>query len=160
MARQPDIQYVRFYTDGSAARKLELQPQKKKTRTPLPQRPRVRREKKTVVAIDPISMFATLVAGIMLIAMVVGMLQLGDINADNQKMEAYISDLHAENVALRAEYEAGYDLADVEEKALAMGLVPIDQVEKVVIEMPEPVSEPEPTFWENVGAFFAELFGA
>lgn len=160
MARQPDIQYVRFYTDGSAARKLELQPEKKKTRAPLPQRPRVRREKKTVVAVDPISLLATLVAGIMLIAMAVGMLQLGSINAENQKMEAYVSELRTENAQLRAEYEAGYDLNDVEQKALEMGLVPIDQVEKVVIEVPETVEEPEPTFWESVGAFFSELFGA
>ena len=29
MARQPDIQYVRYYTYGSAAQKVELQPQKK-----------------------------------------------------------------------------------------------------------------------------------
>ena len=159
MARQPDIQYVRFYTDGSAARKIELQP-KKKTVAPVPQRPRVRREKKTVVAVDPISLLATLVACVMLIAMAVGMLQLGGINADNQKLEAYVEDLRAENASLRAEYEAGYDLKDVEQKALEMGLVPIDQVEKVVIEVPETVQEPEPTFWENVGAFFSELFGA
>lgn len=159
MARQPDIQYVRFYTDGSAARKIELQP-KKKVAAPVPQRPRVRRRKKTVIAVDPISMFATLVAGVMLIAMVVGMLQLGGINAENQKLESYVSELRAENVALRTEYEAGYDLKDVEQKALEMGLVPIDQVEKVVIEVPEIVEEPQPGFWESVGAFFAELFGA
>ena len=32
MAMQPDIQYVRFYTTGSAARKLELQPKKEKAK--------------------------------------------------------------------------------------------------------------------------------
>ena len=160
MARQPDIQYVHFYTDGSAARKLELLPKKNKTAAPVPQRPRVRREKKTVVAVDPISVFATLVAGIMLIAMAVGMLQLGGINAENQKLEAYVTELRTENASLRAEYEAGYDLKDVEQKALEMGLVPMDQVEKVVIEVPQIVEEPQPTLWENIGAFFSELFGA
>ena len=160
MARQPDIQYVRFYTDGSAARKLELQPEKKKTRAPLPQRPRVRRASKTVVHIDPISMMATVVACVMLIAMAAGMLQLGSINGENQKLEGYISELRTENASLRAEYEAGYDLKDVEQKALEMGLVPIDQVEKVIIEMPQDVQEPDPGFWERVGSFFAELFGA
>lgn len=160
MARQPDIQYVRFYTDGSAARKIELQPEKKKNNVPVPQRPRVRRQQKTVVHVDPISMFAVLVAGVMLIAMAVGMLQLGAINAENARMESYVEELRTENAQLRAEYEAGYDLKDVEQKALEMGLVPVDEVEKVIIEVPEDVTEPEPTLWENVGAFFSELFGA
>lgn len=160
MARQPDIQYVRFYTDGSAARKIELQPEKKKNKVALPQRPRVRKEKKTVIHVDPISVFAVLVAGVMLIAMVVGMMQLGSINADADKMENYVAALQSENTQLRAEYESGYDLKDVEQKALEMGLVPIDQVEHVTIELPETPVEEEPTFWENVGAFFAELFGA
>lgn len=160
MARQPDIQYVRFYTAGSAARKIELQPEKKKNSAPVPQRPSARREKKTVVHIDPISMSAVLVAGVMLIAMAVGMLQLGAINAETVRMESYVAQLRTENTQLRAEYEAGYDLKDVEQKALEMGLVPIDQVEHVVIEVPETIEEPEPTFWGNVGAFFSELFGA
>ena len=160
MARQPDIQYVRFYTDGSAARKIELQPEKKKNKVTLPQRPRVRKEKKMVIHVDPISMFAVLVAGVMLIAMVVGMMQLGSINADADTMENYVAELQSENTQLRAEYESGYDLQDVEQKALEMGLVPIDQVEHVTIELPETPVEEEPSFWENVGAFFCELFGA
>lgn len=160
MARQPDIQYVHFYIDGSAAKQLELKPEKKNTKVSTPNRPRTRRHKKTVVYVDPVSMFAVLVAGVMLIAMAVGMLQLGAINAETQRMQAYVSELRIENAQLRAEYEAGYDLKDVEQKALEMGLVPIDQVEKVVIDVPEIVEEPEPTFWENVGAFFGELFGA
>lgn len=160
MALQPDIQYVQFYTAGSAARKLELLPKKEKAKISAPQRPQTRRKKKAVVYIDPISMFAVLVAGVMFIAMAVGMLQLGSINAETVQMESYVSELRAENTRLRNEFEDGYDLKDVEQKALEMGLVPIDQVEKVVIEVPEIVQEPEPTVWEKIGAFFSELFGA
>ena len=36
----------------------------------------------------------------------------------------------------------------------------IDQVEKVIIEVPEIAQETEPSFWEKIGAFFSELFGA
>ena len=160
MARQPDIQYVRFYTAGSAARKLELPPEKNKAKITTPQRPQTRRRKKAVVYIDPISVFAVLVAGVMLIAMAVGMLQLGSVNAETAKMESYVAELRAENTQLREKYESGYDLKDVEQKALEMGLVPVEQVEHVVIDVPEIVEEPEPGFWENVGAFFSELFGA
>ena len=160
MAMQPDIQYVRFYTAGSAAQKLELLPKKEKAKISAPQRPQTRRQKKAVVYIDPVSVFAVLVAGVMFIAMAVGMLQLGAINNEAVRMENYLTELRAENIRLSNEYESGYDLKDVEQKALEMGLVPIDQVEKVVIEVPEIAETPEPTFWQNVGAFFSELFGA
>lgn len=160
MALQPDIQYVRFYTSGSAARKLELQPKKEKAKISAPQRPQTRRKKKTLVYIDPISVFAVLVAGVMFIAMAVGMLRLGSINKEADRMNAYVMQLQEENTALRNEYRAGYDLQDVEQKALEMGLVPIDQVETVVMDIPEIAEEPEPGFWEKVGAFFSELFGA
>lgn len=160
MALQPDIQYVRFYTAGSAARKLELQPKKEKAKISAPQRPQTRRRQKTLVYIDPISVFAVLVAGAMFIAMAVGMLRLGTVNSEVEKMNSYVAQLQAENTALRSEYHAGYDLKDVEQKALEMGLVPVDQVEKVVVEVPEIVEQPEPGLWEKVGTFFSELFGA
>lgn len=159
MARQPDIQYVRYYTSGSAARKIELQPEKKKNNAVVPQqRPRVRREKKTVIHVDPISVLAVLVAGVMLITMVVGMLRLGAVNAEVEAMDDYVAQLQQENTALRQEYEAGYDLKDVEQKALEMGLVPIEQVEHVTIELPEMPVEEELTIWEKAAAFFSELF--
>lgn len=159
MARQPDIQYVRYYTSGSAARKIELQPEKKKkNNVTLPQRPRIQRQKRTVIPVDPISVLAVLVAGFMLIAMVAGMLRLGAVNAEVEAMDGYVARLQQENTALRQEYESGYDLKDVEQKALEMGLVPIEQVEHVTIEVIEPVEEAEPTFWEKAAAFFGELF--
>lgn len=159
MARQPDIQYVRYYTSGSAARKIELQPEKKKkNNVTLPQRPRIQRQKRTVIPVDPISVLAVLVAGFMLIAMVAGMLRLGAVNAEVEAVDGYVAQLQQENAALRQEYESGYDLKDVEQKALEMGLVPIEQVEHVTIEVIEPVEEAEPTFWEKAAAFFGELF--
>lgn len=160
MALQPDIQYVRFYTSGSAARKLELLPKKEKVKISAPQRPQTHRKKKTLVYIDPISVFAVLVAGIMFIAMAVGMLRLGSVNSEVDRMSEYVMQLQAENTTLRNEYRSGYDLQDVEQKALEMGLVPVEQVEKVVVDVPEIAEEPELSFWEKVGAFFSELFGA
>ena len=94
----------------------------------------------------------------MLIAMVAGMLRLGAVNAEVETMDGYVAQLQQENAALRQEYESGYDLKDVEQKALEMGLVPIEQVEHVTIEVIEPVEEAEPTFWEKAAAFFGELF--
>ena len=159
MARQPDIQYVRYYTGGSAARKIELQPEKKKKNIAAqPQRPRTRQQKKTVIHLDPISVLAVMVAGVMLIAMAIGMLRLGQVNTEVDAMNSYAAQLQQENASLRQEYESGYDLEDIEQKALEMGLVPIEQVQHVTVAVPETPVEAEPTFWEKAAAFFSELF--
>lgn len=157
MARQPDIQYVRIYTDGSAARKLELQPEKKKNKVSLP-KPKVRRDPRKVVYVDPLSLCAMAAAGLLLVAMAVGMTQLGITNAQVQELEENVSRLESENMQLQEIYESGYDLDEVERQALAMGLIPIEQTKQVVVDVQVPQQEPEPTFWGNVGLFFSELF--
>ena len=68
MPRQPDIQYVQFYVDGTAARKLETN-RKLQTQMPVPRKRRVARRRKKVIAIDPLSVSAVLVAGVMLVSM-------------------------------------------------------------------------------------------
>lgn len=156
MARQPDIQYVKYYTAGSAARKIEPKRSVKKS-VGLPQ-PKVRREQKVVIHLDPISLCALVVAAVMLMAMAIGMIQLGSINAEANKMENYVAQLQSENVRLQKEYESGYDLAAVRQQALAMGLVPMDQVERHTIEVQITQPEPEPTVWEEFGTFLAGLF--
>ena len=67
MARQPDIQYINFYTDGSAARKVkpvrEFEPV---------QLPKVRRKKRVVVRIDPIAVTGIVLAVVLLCMMFTG----------------------------------------------------------------------------------------
>ena len=156
MARQPDIQYVRIYTDGSAARKLEVQPQKK-NKVALP-KPKVRRDKRKVLYVDPLSMCAVFAAGMLLIAMAVGMIRLGITASQAQKAQAYVTQLEAENEQLRDAYLAGYDAEEARRQAEAMGMIPIEDAEHVIIDVQIPQPEPEPTFWENIGLFFSELF--
>ena len=120
MARQPDIQYVRFYTAGSAARKLEpsVDPRKQ---VELPQ-PKARRQRCRMIRIDPIALCAVAVAAVMLIAMVVGLVELASVSIRADKMESYAVQLQGENAQLRTEYESGYDLEEVEQKLTALGL--------------------------------------
>ncbi len=155
MANQPDIQYVRFYTDGSAARVLEPAPKKKKV--PLP-KPRKRRPERLVIRLDPVSLLAMAVAGFMLVTMAIGMIRLGIAKSEAAEMEAYAAQLRAENAQLQEEFESGFDLEEIERKALAMGLVPKDQVEHITIQVQPPEAEEAPTAWETFCAFVKELF--
>ncbi|MBQ3214940.1 MAG: hypothetical protein IJB11_02345 [Oscillospiraceae bacterium] len=157
MARQPDIQYVRFYTAGSAARKLEPVKKPRKNGVALPKmKPRV--EKRRVIRIDPLAVCAVVTAVFMLFAMAVGMLELGSLTDQANQMESYAAKLSAENAQLEAQYHSSYDLSDVEQKALDMGFVSEDQLQHITVEVSEPVVEAEPTAWEEFCQFVTELF--
>ncbi len=158
MARQPDIQYVRFYTSGTAAQKIEPQarPSRSGIQTQPQARPQSRRDARKVIRLDPLALCAMVVAGMMLIAMAIGMINLGSTLADADRMERYVSRLQAENAQLQAEHEA--TRSEAEENALEMGYVPVEQVQQVQIQVEHPEPAPAPSAWENFKLFLAELF--
>jgi len=157
MARQPDIQYIQYYTGGSTARKLEPEKRQSKNGVGLPQ-VRRRVQKRKVVYVDPVSVCAVMVAVVLVIAMAVGMLRLGNLTDQADRMEQYAATVNQENAALRAEYRSGYDLKDVEQKALAMGMVPEDQLRHISVKVEVPQPEPELTGWQEFCRFVTELF--
>lgn len=158
MARQPEIQYIRPYTYGSAAQKLELKPQRRQARTKLP---RVRREKPLVIRLDVVALCGIVVAAVMLVMLLSGIGTLQAAQQETERMAAYVSGLRNENAELKNIYQSGYDLETVEKTALALGMVPKEQAEQISIQMEEPEVEIqfyEPTFWERVITFFENLF--
>ncbi len=157
MARQPDIQYVQFYTAGSAARKLETPERTPKNGAKLP-KVRKRVDQRKVIRIHPMSVCAVCVAAVMLVVMAIGMLQYGQISQQADEMEQYAKQLSAENAQLRANYRAGYDLKDVEQKALDMGLVPENQLQHVTVKVQVPPVEQELTAWQEFWRSVTELF--
>ena len=154
MARKPEVQYIRYYTDGSAARQLEPKaPRKRKTALPKSQR-----QKRKVVYVDPVAIGGIAVSAVMLVMMAVGSVQMYNAHRQNVQMEAYVQSLSRENAVLQDTYEAGIDLEEIEQSALALGMIPEAQAQTftVSVEMPQIVEEP--TFWEKVGAFLTGLF--
>jgi len=153
MARQPDVQYIRFYTEGSAAQKIkpvqEFQPL---------EMPRQRRKKRVVVKVDPVAIVGIVVAAVMLCMMVSGIVRVRQAQAQAVQMASYVETLQARNEALAEEYAAGYDLEAVEQMALALGLVPRDQVEQisVSVQVPQQIEE-EPTLWERIYTLLTSL---
>ena len=153
MARQVDIQYIRFYTDGSAARQIEVDQPRRKSKLP-----KVHKQKKKVVYVDPLSLAGIVVSAIMLILMTVGTVQLLVAHGQQETMEQYIQQLQEQNVSLSATYEASYDLETVERAALAMGMIPAEQAQTITIALPLPEIVEEVTLWNRVTAFFEGIF--
>ena len=119
MARGNEIRYVQFYTDGSAARQLEPKTQPKKLR-----QPRRKHRKKIVLHVDILAVTGILVACVMLVMMLSGMAALNQINGEIDRLENYLAELESENLQLHQTYRAGFDLDQIREEALAMGMIP------------------------------------
>ena len=155
MARKNEILYVNFYTDGSAARKIApafpaAQPRKK---------PVAKRQQKIVIHVDPVALCSLVVAVVMLVMMSVGLTALQNARAEAIAMEAYVQQLTAENERLTNDFNEKVDLESVEKTALALGMVPQQQVQSTPIAV-SVVQEavPTETFWSQVTAFLTNLF--
>ena len=155
MARKPDVQYIRYMTDGSSAR--ALQPAKPKAKTKLP-RIRIRLPESPVIRLDPLAIGGMIVSVIMVVLMVVNCVQLSAVQKEANALDDYVDYLQTENARLMEEYNAGYDLDDIRQKALALGLVPVDQVQRITVSVPVPQNEAETAEDTGLITFLAGLF--
>lgn len=155
MAKKTEIQYIHLYTEGSAARSAELAPARKKCRTKLP---KPRKARKLLIRVDPIAGCGMVIACVMMLLMLVGIVQLGQAQREAQRVSRYLAQLEEQNAALQSEYESGYDLESIAEMALALGLVPEEQVRHVTVQLEEPQPEVQTGWWQRVTTFLTELF--
>lgn len=156
MERKPDIQYIdRFYVHGSEARVLELKPKRKFIKTILP---KAIPDKSIKIAVDPVALCGIAVAAVMLVLLVVGMFQYVAVCESYQQMMDQVITLQNENVELEQTYRDGYDLADIEQKALALGMIPVEEAEVITIQLALPEPEPEWTLWDEIVWFCKGLF--
>lgn len=147
MARPNEIQYVRFYSYGSAAQQVQTPVPEKKVRLPKP----VKEQKApAVIQLDALALTGLVVTAVMLVCMLVGLIQVNYANARLQQAQSVVAQLEAERDRLKTEYDHGYDLAEIRVSAEAMGLVPEDQVRHVTVQVPEAVVEQPPlSRWEQ-----------
>lgn len=156
MVQKPKIQYVgQFYVHGSEAQALERKKEQRRAKTKLPLS-RIERIEK--IYVDPVALGGIVVACVMLFTMAAGALQLREDWEDYSRMSGYVSELKKENAELTKTYRAGYDLEEIRKRALALGLVPADEMETVTVQVQIPTPEPEPTLWENIIWFWNGLF--
>ncbi len=156
MAKKPDIQYIdKFYVHGSEARVLELKPKRRIIKTVLP----LSVPDKTIkIHVDPVAICGIVVAVALMAALVIGSLQYVQVCREYRNMMDYVVSVQNENVELRESYRSKLDLAAVEQRALELGMVPIDTVDKITIRPELPVQEPEMTLWDEIEWFCEGLF--
>ena len=156
MIQKPEIQYVgQFYIHGSEARKLEPTKAKKKRKTRLPL---ARLEKVEKIYIDPVALVSIAVAVVMLAVLVTGALQLQDDWAEYALASSYLSQLKRENAELARDYRESYDLEEIRSKAVALGLIPLEQAQTRAVHVTVPEPEPEITWQEELAWFWNGLW--
>lgn len=157
MAMQPDIQYVPFcYVDGSAARKVQRQPEKKATAAPAPKQ---RRAKRKVIAVDPVAISGIVIAVVMLVMLLAGYAEYTAMQEKNRQMQDYVTSLQLENAQLQQTFDSNIDMEYVQDVANAMGMVPAGDANQIQIEVQLPTQEPtQLTLWESITTFLAGLF--
>ena len=155
MAQRYDVQYVQFYTQGSAARRVV--PAAPIQTAKLPQ---IRKRKVQRIYIDPVATLGIVVAVCMLIMMAVGMSRLQKAQRETAALERSVELLQQENEKLEAQYAAQKNLADVEKTALALGMIPKDEAIELTIqvELPQPEQSEHASLWNRIGTFLTGLF--
>ena len=152
---QMSSRYIQFYTPGTAAVKVQVQDEQKWAPLPEP-----KPEEKKAVFVDPVAILGFAVAVCMLILMAVGITQLNNTRREVAALEHYVAQLTAENQALQETYAAGYDPEEIRQKALDMGMVPVEEIAQthIFVTMPQVQAEQTVTAWERVTTYLAGLF--
>jgi len=154
MARYPDIQYIRFSTDGNAARKVEVAAPIKTMRLPCvkPQ------PKPAVLRVDPLALTAIVMVIVMASLMLIGFLELKAAQQQTVIMQSYVEKLESENAELLTKFESKCKLEEIERTALALGMVPVDQVTHISVQVPRQSTDEHPGAWERLTMFLTGLF--
>ena len=152
MAQRVDVQYVQYSAPNTTSRRV--MPGISSYFRPLPV---AKKHKVQRICVDPVALFGIVVAACMLIMMAVGVSQLHVEQEKCAVMEDYVQRLEIRSSQLEAEYAASCDLETVEKTALALGMVPAEEVAHTTI-IVEPVqTETDVTIWNRIGMFLTGL---
>ncbi len=153
---KPDIEYIqKYYSYGSEAKVVEFKPVYRKAKTQLP---KPKKPQETIISVDPVALLGLVVALAMLAAMIFGVLQYDRACEEFLAVQSYLVEVKDTNISLNHTYHTGYDLEKVEEQALAIGLVPVDQVKTIQVPVTVPEAQAEPTLWDDFIWFVTGLF--
>lgn len=155
MANRPEIQYIQFYIDGTAAKQLDpVTPEKTQPKPAKKTRSHLKR-----IYIDPVAIIGIMVSAMLLITMTVGVFRLKQANEQQRAMRLCVAQLRLENRDLQEDYTNTINLDKVHQQAMALGMVPASEakVNAIVLSAPH-VEEAPVTLWQQVSTFLASLF--
>ena len=154
MAQKTKVQYINFYTAGSAAYQYDVPiPQKAQVKLPKP-----RRKKRIVLRVDPVAVLGMCLAVGMLVMMLCGVVRLWNVRQQQTQMAAYVQRLEQENARLQETYEQGYDPEEIRRIATAMGMIPVEQAQHITVQVEPPQAEEDVSAWQRLCAFLTGLF--
>ena len=154
MAMQTEVRYINAYVSGTVVTQPVKMPQKKSSA----QLPKVRRQQKWLVQVDIVSLGGILAALVLGIMLIVGVVQMNQAQQEAKTMKQYALALQQENKQLQSTYNSSYDLEEVRQIALSMGMVPVEEVEHLTMQVSQPQIQEEPTAWQSFWAFFTGMF--
>ena len=130
MANKPDNRYVRYYTAGSAARKLAPQVQEFPAKAP-----KSRKAKRITVYVDPVAILGIVTAVFMMICLAIGLVELNHARTQQAVMTDYVRQLTVTNGELNTKYYSNIDLEQIRESAMTLGMVPAEQVTHIALDL-------------------------
>lgn len=154
MAMQPEVRYINAYVSGTAACQPEKKPQKKQS----VRLPKAKKQQKLVIPVDMVAVGGILAAVILSVALLVGLTQMHQAQQEARALKDYAISLQEENQQLQDTYTSGYNLEEIRDIALKMGMVPVEDVPHMQIQLTAPQQVQQPTAWESFWAFMVGLF--
>jgi hypothetical protein len=154
MAMQPEVRYINAYVSGNVAVQPEKMPQKQSSA----RLPKARKQQKWLIQVDLVAIGGIMAALVLSIMLVTGLVQMNQAKHDAKVYREYATSLKLDNTKMRDTYASEYDLNEVRDIALNMGMVPVEQVEHVTMQVVTPEVVQEPTAWESFWAFFLGMF--
>lgn len=154
MAGKNPERYVRYYTFGSAAAKLDRQ-------EPIAVLPGMKKapQKRRPIAVDPVAAVGCAVAVLLAVLMVVGMFRVSGTAAQVQQVQTRITGLEQEQKMLRERYENSYNLEEVRAAARSLGMIPAEDAVHIRVNVPaETIQVPQMSWWNSLMTQLREFF--
>ena len=153
MARKYNDRYVRYYTFGSTAAKLDHV--ERKASLPEPKTP----EKRKPIPFDPFAFAGNAVVIFLAILMIVGLFQVAGISRQVEQMQTTVTALEMERDLLQERYESGYDLEEVRAAAESMGMIPEEEAIHVRVQTPaERMEVQQLSWWDSLLLGLRQIF--
>ena len=153
MARNNYDRYVRFYTFGSTAVKVENPQHTAK----LPQYQKSAKRKP--IPFDPVAFLGSVVAVVLAVLMVVGFVQVAATNAQVRELETQIMGLEQQEQMLLDKYYSSFDLDEVRAAAESMGMVKAEDAVHVRVQVPaQELPVQSLSWWDTMLANLRQFF--